>query len=62
MTVEALYLRHKMARIHGICVPQTRGVDEVGGGLATYMVSFHRVLHEVKLLRARKTSMLSPRW
>ena len=33
-----------MARIHGICIPQTRGVDEVGGGGATtYVVSFPKV-------------------
>ena len=33
---------------HGICAPHTRGVDEVGGGPATYVVSFHRVIKEVK--------------
>ena len=39
-----------MARSHVICVSQTRGVDEVGLGSATYMVSLPRVLHEVKCL------------
>ena len=36
-----------MAQIHGICVPQTRGVDKVGGGPTTYMVSFPRLLQEI---------------
>ena len=33
VTVVASYLNTHMSRSHGICVPQTRGVDEVGGGL-----------------------------
>ena len=37
-----------MTQIHGICVPHTRGVDKVGGGPTTYIVSFPRVLQEVK--------------
>ena len=39
-----------MPRIHGICVPQTRGVNGVGVGPSTYVVSFPRVLKEVKCL------------
>ena len=50
MTVAASYLKTHMARIHGICVPQTRGFDDVGGDPTTYVVSFPRVLQEVKCL------------
>ena len=46
--VAALYLMAHMEKIHGICAPQTRGVDKVGGGATTYMVSFTRVFQEVK--------------
>ena len=42
------YLKENMSRSHGICVPQTRGVDEVGGGTTTYVVSFPKVLQEVR--------------
>ena len=45
--MEASYLKAHMERSHGICVPQTRGVDEVGEGPTTYTVSFPRVLKEV---------------
>ena len=48
MTVVASYLKTHIALIHGICVPQTRGVYDVGGGATTYVVSLHRVLQEVK--------------
>ena len=48
MTVVASYLKTHMERIHGICVPQTRGVYEVGGGTNTYMVFLPRVFQEVK--------------
>ena len=48
VTVAASYLNSHMAKIYGICVPQTRGVDEVGVGMATYAVFFPRVLQEVK--------------
>ena len=37
-----------MVQIHGICVPHTGGVGEVGGGTTTYVVSFPRVLKETK--------------
>ena len=50
MTVAASYLKTHMARIHGICVPQTRGVNGVGVGPSTYVVSFPRLLKEVKCL------------
>ena len=46
-TVAASYLKAHMARSRGISVPQTRGVDEVGGGPTTYVVSFPKVLQEV---------------
>ena len=48
VTVEASYLKAHMARSHGICVPQTRGVDEVGGGPTTYVVYLPKVLQEVR--------------
>ena len=48
VTVAALYLKQHMAWIHGIYSPHTRRVDEGGGGLTTYMVSFSRVLKLVK--------------
>ena len=44
----ALYLKALVARIHGIYVPHTRGVDKVRGGLNTYVVSFPGVLYMVK--------------
>ena len=44
----ASYLKGHMARIHGICVFQTRGVDEVGGRPTTYVVSFPKVIKEVR--------------
>ena len=37
-----------MAQIHSICVPQTRGVDELGGGTIAYIVSFPRLFQDVK--------------
>ena len=42
------YLNINRMLIHVICVPQTRVFDEVGGGSTTYVVSFPRVLQEVK--------------
>ena len=39
-----------MERSHGICIPQTRGVNEVGVGPATYVVYLPRVIQEVKCL------------
>ena len=36
----ASYLKDQMARIHGICDSQKRGVDKLGGGMFTYVVSF----------------------
>ena len=49
-TVATSYLKAHMERIHGICVPHTRGVDKVGGGPTTYVVSLPRLLQEVKCL------------
>ena len=48
VTVAASYVKTHMSRSHGICVHHTRGVDEVGGGPSTYLVSFPRLLQEVK--------------
>ena len=42
------YLQTHIAWNHGICVPLKRGLDEVVGGPTTYMVSFPRLLQEVK--------------
>ena len=39
-----------MEKIHGICNPQTREVDKIGGGPTTYVVSFLKVLQEVGCL------------
>ena len=50
MNVAASSLKHHMERLHGICVPQMRGVDERVGGSTTYVVSFTRVLKLVKCL------------
>ena len=44
----ASYIKENRVQIHVICFPQIRGVDEVGGGTTTYVVSFPRVLQEVK--------------
>ena len=41
------YLKAQMERSHGILTPQMIGVNEVGGGTTTYVVSFPRVLQEV---------------
>ena len=38
------YLKQHMSSQHGICVPQTRGVDEKGEGPAIYVVIFPRLL------------------
>ena len=48
VTVAASYLKAHMARSHGICVPQMRRFDEVGGGPTKYVVSFPKVLQEVR--------------
>ena len=41
------YLKKQMEISNGICVPRTRGVDEIQEGTFTYLVSFSRVLQEV---------------
>ena len=48
VTVSASYFKTHMTKNHGICVPQTRGVDEERGGPTIYVVSFPLVLQEVK--------------
>ena len=50
VTVAASCIRSHIAQIHGIFVPQTRGVDKVGGGPTTYVVSFPRIFQEVNCL------------
>ena len=47
VTVAALYLKAHMARILGMCTPNIKEVDEVGGGPTTYVVSFPRVLQKL---------------
>ena len=46
MTVTISYLKARMESSHGICVPQTRGVDEVWRGPTMYVVSLPKVLQE----------------
>ena len=48
VTVVESYLKDHTVISHGICVPQTRRVHEVVGGLTTNMVSFPKVLQEVR--------------
>ena len=48
VTVWNYYLKIHMDLTHSICVPQKREVNEVGGLTTTYMVSFSRLLQEVK--------------
>ena len=48
MTVAASYLKSYMLRSHGICILQTRGVDEVGVGSTTYVLSSSKVIQEVR--------------
>ena len=50
MMVVASYLKEHMMRIHSICILQTRGVDKVGEGSTTYVVSLPKVLQKVKCL------------
>ena len=55
----ASYLKTQKVRVHVMCAPQTMGVDEVGGeGPITYVVSFPRVLQEVKYLVPGCTSVV----
>ena len=51
--VKQSYLKQHMESLHGICAPQTRGVDEKGEGPTTYVVSFPRILQLVKWLVPR---------
>ena len=48
VTVVASYLKAHTAMIHGIYVPHKRGVNEVGVGTTTYIVSFPKVLKKVR--------------
>ena len=47
VTLASSYLKHHMARLHDICIPQMRRFDEGGGGPTTYLVSFSMVLQLV---------------
>ena len=49
-TVVASYIKAHMMLIYGIRPPQTMGVNEVGVGPTTCLVSFPRVLQEVKCM------------
>ena len=42
------YLKKHMASLHGICSPQTSGVNEKGEGPTTYMVLLPRILQSVR--------------
>ena len=44
------YLKQHMESLHGICVPQMRGVDKKGEGPTTYVVSLPRILQSVRCL------------
>ena len=48
ITMSSLYLKHHIGKLHGICVPQTRGVNNVGVLPTTYVVSFPRVIQSVR--------------
>ena len=48
VTVAQFPLKHHMSSKHGIYVSQTRGVDEKGEGLSTYVVSLPMVLQLVR--------------
>ena len=48
VAVEASYINTHMIQIHTICIPHMRGVNEVGGGPNTYVLSLPRGLQEVK--------------
>ena len=48
VTVEKFSLKQQMSIQHGICIPQTRGVENKGEGLNTYVVYFPRVLQLVR--------------
>ena len=48
VTVAQLSLKQDMSSQHGICVPQTRGVNEKGEGPTIYVVSFPRLLQVIR--------------
>ena len=50
VTVKQSYLKQHMESLHGICVPQTRGVDDKGEVPTTYVVSFSMILQSVRCL------------
>ena len=49
-TVAQYYLKQHMTSLHGLCIPQTRGVDKNGEGPPTYVVSFPWILQSVRCL------------
>ena len=48
VTVAQSYLKQHMVSLHGLCAPQTRGVNEKGERHTTYMLSLPRILHSVR--------------
>ena len=48
VTVARSYLKQHMMSLHGICAPQTRGVDDKGEGSTAYVGSFPRILQLVR--------------
>ena len=53
VTVAVSYLKAHMAQIHGICVPQMRGVDEVGVRANHLCVVLPQVVADRKVSGAR---------
>ena len=48
VTMAESYLKAHMARSHGICVTQIRGVNEVGGGTTKNVVYFPKAIKELR--------------
>ena len=48
VAVAELHLKHHMERLHFICFPQMRGVEEGRGGLTTYVVYLPRAMQLVR--------------
>ena len=53
VTAKQSYLKQYTDSLDGICVPQTRGVNEKGEGPTTYVVSIPRILQLVRCLVLR---------
>ena len=48
VTMAQLYIKQHMASLHGVCVPQPRGVNDKGELPTTYVVSLPRILPLVR--------------